>query len=494
MKNYKRILPLLCAALMLPTAAACGETSAQPSAPVQETAAETESAAPETEGSPLDLLPAKDFGGEAFTILTNNRTDDYGSVEFAAQEMDGTLINDAVFLRNSVIESRYHVDLIAQPMNNEAAALKKSVLSGDTAYDVALIGLTDAGSLALEHLLADLRELPYLDFSAAWWDHNASDGLSLGGKLYMTLGDMNINDKDMTWCLFFDKKLAGDYDLPDLYALAKDKKWTFDVFASLIKNITNDVNGDGVYDERDLWGHVTVYARSTIAYLYSMGLSFIGKNSEDYPVLNLDQPQIYDAYETVRTLFHSENMCHDVETMPYDGYPHQWRKCEAMFGAQQILFYAEAMQNAERFRTFENDFGILPLPSAEEGQYGRHMVWRESYATVAPTTILDSEEHTEKVGLLLEAIQAESHSTVLPAYYDKALKSKFSRDESSSDMIDIIFATRYYDIATYYGWGKLSDTVMQYGKSGKTDLSSKLESVRSKTESALEETIAELQF
>jgi len=304
----------------------------------------------------------------------------------------------------------------------------------------------------------------------------------------MMLGDMNINDKDMTWCLFFDKKLAADFDLPDLYELAADKKWTFDVFTSLIRDVTSDVNGDGAFDDADRWGHVTVYARSAIAYLYSMGYAFIEKNSADLPVLHLDQPEVYEAFDRITELFHSENLCHDVETMPFAGYPHQWRKCEAMFGAQQILFYAEAMQNAERFRTFENDFGILPLPSLEEGEYGRHMVWRESYVTAAPTTALVSEEQAEKVGLILEALQRESHTTVLPAYYDKALKSKFSRDESSSEMIDIIFDTRYFDIATYYGWGELSSKVMNLGKNGKGGLASELESIREKTENALSAT------
>lgn len=489
MKHAKPIQLLLCAAILLPLAVSCQnpEDTADPVGTGAENPTVTQTEAAETESvALLDALPSADFGGETFTILTNNRTDDYRSVEIMADAMDGTLITDAVYLRNAAVENRYGIDIVAQPMDGEAQALKNSVLADDGAYDLALIGMTDAGALAQEGILADLNALPHLTLDGDWWDQNAAKELSLAGRLYMMLGDMNINDKDMTWCLFFDKKLAADYDLPDLYALAAEKKWTFDVFSSLIRNITSDVNGDGIFDDKDNWGHVTVYARSTIAYLYSMGYAFIEKNSADLPVLQMDQPQIYDAYDRVVELFHSDNLCHDVETMPFDGYPHQWRKCEAMFGAQQILFYAEAMQNAERFRTFENDFGILPLPSLEEGEYGRHMVWRESYVTVAPTTALVSDEQAEKVGLILEALQRESHTTVLGAYYDKALKSKFSRDESSSDMIDIIFDTRYFDIATYYGWGGLSARVMTLGKAGKTGLASSLETIREKTENDLQ--------
>lgn len=115
---------------------------------------------------------------------------------------------------------------------------------------------------------------------------------------------MNINDKDMTWCLFFNKNIAKDYDLPDLYSLVREKKWTFDKFSELCHNVTYDLNGDGKYDDNDLWGHVTVFARSAAAYTYSMGGYLTVKNEKTgYPELNLGSERIYDAYEKVRSLF-----------------------------------------------------------------------------------------------------------------------------------------------------------------------------------------------
>lgn len=50
-----------------------------------------EAAAPETE-----LLPDADLDGGEFVILVNDRSDDYRSIEFAAEEMDGSVLNDAV--------------------------------------------------------------------------------------------------------------------------------------------------------------------------------------------------------------------------------------------------------------------------------------------------------------------------------------------------------------------------------------------------------------
>jgi len=439
-------------------------------------------------------LPIVDYGGDEFVILVNDRSDDYRSVEFAAEEMDGSLLNDAVYDRNLKIETLYNVDIVNHKASDEPSVLRKSVLANETTFDIALIPITYCGALALDRLLADYNEFPYLNLEAEHWDRNALKRFSLNKKLYIALGDMNINDKDMTWCLFFNKNLAVNYNLPDIYSLANDKKWTFDIFSVLCQNVSNDLNGDGIYDDNDLWGHVTVFARSTIAYMYSMGAEYIKKDSADLPVLNFGDERIYEAYDKVHALFFTGNTCHDVETMPFSGYAHQWRKCEAMFGAEQILFYGEAMQNAERFRSFETDFGILPLPSyEEEGVYGNNMLWHQSYATVIPLTTISSDEKLTRAGLLLEAIQAESHSTVLEAYYEKALKSKFSRDEKSADMIDIIFKNRYIDIATYYGWGKASDKLMAAGKNGDENIVSLFASIESATQADIDITVQKLE-
>ena len=85
-----------------------------------------------------------------------------------------------------------------------------------------------------------------------------------------------------------------------------------------------------------------------------------------------------------------------------------------------------------------------------------------------------------------------SSDTVLPAYYDTALKTKFSRDDSSAAMIDIIFANRYYDIGTYYNWGEMNNTWMSLGKAGTESIASAIK-IRQKTaERALEDCIANL--
>jgi len=54
---------------------------------------------------------------------------------------------------------------------------------------------------------------------------------------------------------------------------------------------------------------------------------------------------------------------------------------------------------------------------------------------------------------ILEALSAESKYTLRPAYYDVTLKTKMARDEDSSDMLDIIFRNRVWDIGEISNFG-----------------------------------------
>ena len=46
---------------------------------------------------------------------------------------------------------------------------------------------------------------------------------------------------------------------------------------------------------------------------------------------------------------------------------------------------------------------------------------------------------------MLEALNAESYKNVVNVYYDTALKNKYSRDEESRKMIDLINSKCFFD-------------------------------------------------
>ena len=54
--------------------------------------------------------------------------------------------------------------------------------------------------------------------------------------------------------------------------------------------------------------------------------------------------------------------------------------------------------------------------------------------------------HHEMSATILEAINAESYKSVVPAYYETALKEKYTRDEGeTAEMLDFITERVYFD-------------------------------------------------
>ena len=64
---------------------------------------------------------------------------------------------------------------------------------------------------------------------------------------------------------------------------------------------------------------------------------------------------------------------------------------------------------------------------------------------------LTSAPEIEFVSIIFEAMSAESYKTVFPAYYDQALKGKYSSDATTAEMVELIMAGRAFDFSFQVG-------------------------------------------
>ena len=106
------------------------------------------------------------------------------------------------------------------------------------------------------------------------------------------------------------------------------------------------------------------------------------------------------------------------------------------------MFMDTSLFFIESLRDMESDFGIIPYPKFDEAQTEYYSRVSYYWANVVPTT----NTHLEMTGAILEAFISYSARYVVPAYYDIALKTKYSRDEESVAMLDLIFENRVVDI------------------------------------------------
>lgn len=436
-------------------------------------------------------LPESDFGGYEFRILS--RGPDYNVHWYAkdiyAEEENGDPINDAVFKRNKTVEDKYGVKIINIPENGDLASrASKSIKANDDAFDMVCHGLSQVSALMADGYFYDLNNFPYIDLNAPWWDHKAAEQLTITGKLFATVGNCLITDKDATWIIMFNKKVLKDNSLDDPYRLVAGGAWTMDKMLEMMKAVAKDLNGDAKMDDADQWGLVSQY-RNSLAFYNGAGEYTAKTDASGRPEIALYSNRSVDICEKIFELQADTNITINADEY-ISKYPGDrvWDDMQlVVFNTDRALFYYAGMNRVTLLRDMETDFGIIPPPKYDENQSGYYpSVEVGCTSSVAvPVTV----PQKERTGIITEALCAESQYTLLPAYYDISLKTKFARDDESSEMLDLIFANRLYDIGHIYNWGDITGFFYAPFHKGTNTLASFWEKNEAKMTKALEKTI-----
>lgn len=81
----------------------------------------------------------------------------------------------------------------------------------------------------------------------------------------------------------------------------------------------------------------------------------------------------------------------------------------------------------------------------------------------------------------LQLLPCESYYSVRPVFYDIVLGSKLIRDDTSAQILDIVFDSSFYDPGLLWNFGSITDTLLT-----STNVASMLASVSSRVDTAIE--------
>ncbi len=380
-----------------------------------------------------DNLPEMDYDGTTFTILTEA---EQWQKYYISEETNGDVINDAVYDRNSTIEERFNLKLYYDVFNGYGAgmepvktALQGSVLGGSADYDLMVGGVAYVFPRIADSLFVDMKTLDYIDFSKPWWHQYNNKTLEVCNKQYLASGSFGMLSLGWAVVTFFNKNVQAEHNLEDIYALVNDGKWTFDKYAEMAYTVTYDMNGDGLYDKNDRIGVTT-----TDDYFAEMSISFgyhhISKDEDGKPVVNGVTERILDINDKLYALTQSDSYIWNQDEKDST----QYSGMISLFVNDQSIFMTHRLNHVENelMRDMEN-YGIVPNPKYDESQ--------EDYITPSlhevsaiPAVVKDF----DMSAILVEALNAETYRSVIPAYYEIALQRKLTRDEESAKMLDII--------------------------------------------------------
>ena len=469
-----RILSLLLAALMLVSVtalAACSDsgkkpddTTAAPSVtnPAEVTTVPEETTAPDP--TLIDDLPTDvRFEGETFNVLSHDHAASaiaWQVIDIYTEEENGERINDAVYARNLAMEERFGVKVTQQLESTPADVMRLAINSGSDEISVYQTTVQNQASAATNGWILNLLKLDYLDFDKAWWDKSANDSLSFDGRMFYAIGDSQINALRATWAVFFNKKLIGDVaEIPNLYDVVREGKWTIDLLKQYGQMIEQDVDGDGQMtwkpgESTDIFG-LGLQNEVALPLLLGTGEKII-QIKDGAVEYNLNSDRIMNAMEAIWN-FLTQDKTWIVNANNYS-YSNLWIEFRNLFMQDQMGFFMGHLSTPVLIAgEMQSDFGILPFPKVFEEQNGYYSTFQynNAHALSLPKTI-----DQKKIPLLTEAYTMLSHTTVRPAFYDFTLTLRASRDVDSGEMLDIIYSNRNLDISlAYNGTTSLQSTL-----------------------------------
>ncbi len=409
----------------------------------------------------------KDLNGHEFYFMypVTTETPHLSTVEIYSEGPTGDRVNDAVFERNSILESRYNCKIIGIECAGASPtqSARESMIAGEHVADVIVDIHTQWTSLATAGLLVDFSTLSTIDLEKAWWDQRAISGLNLGGRVLALTGEGLLGDDRSVWIGCFNKDLvASVYPDLDLYQAVRDGKWTIDLMYDIVTKTWADLNGDGKLEIHvDRFGWTSETGTNGIM-ICASGLSPLSETDASGKVTLPYQPkeEVMDVWAKLKPLL----------TTPY-------REINDSTGSitegLTTFYYCNLAAVVKSVVASGMNIGYLPMPKISEEQddyytFGSYFIGQ---AFVIPTTVENTDDWqangfssaAEQVAYFLEAFSYLSMNTVSYTYFNDVLYKQSVTDIEAPEMLQIAAKNKIYDPVFGPNMGLLSNIFYNNG-------------------------------
>ena len=494
MKQKRLICILLALLFLLSAATGCGsagdsaetEAAAVTDGSGTSDAGTTADAEAETEPenarrAAKDNLPEDlNYDGATVNIVYRNE-EYYSNWDMNGTENSGDIIWDAIWLRNTIVEERLNLDMNIQPtqtegLSNVAAELKNMVYAGVDDYDIISSTANTTVTQSLYPFLYELSDLQYLDISQPWWRTSAIEELALEeGRYRYLLGDHTLNNYLKCGVIFYNKDMYtntyGNAD--DMYQLVLDGTWTYDELTALTADAYVDLNGDGIANPGDAFGLMVPngYGEASVHMIYSCDIdTYTRLEGGAFDLSPFNNERIVNSMDKIIKLLHNTTGVYQSDKGIDSSLTY--------FAENYSLFWSGRLTNAvtDAFREMESDYGILPMPKYDTAQEDYvTLIHSSTTVTCIPKSI--NETKLDMAGAVLEAWASEAYRQVITPFIESALKSKYSRDALSGQVIDLIFENPMLSFLDMYSGNTgslLNNTVLSNLSSGQNNFASKI--------------------
>ena len=368
----KRIVSLLLALMtligVLAILPACSSDEAEESSDITVSSDEivSDDGLPENQKLGFDEN-AVNFNKAEITILQReSHKDELGG------DKEGNIVDLSTHVRNLYVEEKLGVKfnfvqevcIMGTNSNTEAfySRIDMSVLSQSAELDAVAYPAITFVNDAAQSYFADLRTVPNVDLSKAWYNQSHIAASELNGKSYGFAGDVTLSMIDHLVVMFMNIELAKTY-YPDVdfYELVAEGEWTYNNMLTMLQKVGDQGdNGNGIATMTLAYG-----ANSLEGFMVGTGINIVSRDNTGRPYISLNNEKNVNLIETLVKLYHDTPGVYRAGSNA-NNWDFLYGKS---FAENKVIFEVFRLNTTEEYYVnSEVKYGILPLPKYDQSQ------------------------------------------------------------------------------------------------------------------------------
>ena len=392
-----------------------------------------------------DLAPVN-YNGTKIRMLVEGQ--EFAADEFAAAEINGNAVNDAVYTRNSRIENELGVKFEVTVASSSSVydvgdRIKALCSSGDDVFDlITMPGYTHT-SYALAGCFVNMHDIENLDLTKKYWTQGFNEIMDNGRMQFVASGAYSISMIRNMYITIYNKTEMNSRKLADPYELTMSGEWTVEKQMELIKDVYED-SGNGVRDKEDFYGFVSGTNTSVDPYWvgFNMPLLSVDKGTGVYSI-DIDKDKMIGILTAIRDLIVNNPATFNKGSSGGDVDGAYSTTAIEMFGNGRCLMTTSMIFNIEKTLTasgFSDEYGIVPIPKYDRDQAEYRTHTQDQLSLMAVPSTVDTAT-LPMIGTVMQCISYRSYNDVFPAYYETALSYRYLQNKESVDMLNLIYGS-----------------------------------------------------
>lgn len=449
----KLILILLALVMVVSVFASCGEPEAPNTTPKPTTPKPSDGEVddiPENEKINLDL-DSIDYDGQEVHVVHWEGNDSFGML---LADIGNDAVNDAIYNRNSYTETDlgitidwYKQGTSNYPKSNQFVD-KVDARKQDPTTPVDIIAgcIRSMPFFMVEGHLTELNTYSdSLDLTKVWWPENIQDAIAVKDNLYFVSGDISANTIRNMSVIFVNKTIleSNGQNYVELMEQIKAYEWTLDDLIRLTEGQYQDLDNVAGPSAGDKYGLITLYYHSDGLYT-GLGYKYGDMSSKDGTVLR------------IATQLAGETAANYVQKMKdwqlnndfYMGYldPQEATFADSFLNGNALFVLHTANFGFEIQKT-DIKYAVLPTPALDLNQKRYYTNMNSSYSAYG---ICDASTDYDVAAQTLQTLGYHAYTTTTPAIFEISFKGKFSKDDYTIEMFNIIRSSIVFDTGRVY--------------------------------------------